>query len=153
MTDRPVRRLAVLAVALALAGTASPAADPASPRDAVLRTERAFARTMAERDHAAFARFLADDAVFVSSGTVLRGKDEVARAWKPFFDGDEAPFSWEPEIVEVLAAGNLALSTGPVRDATGRAVGTFNSIWRLEPDGAWRIVFDRGCPPCGENRP
>jgi ketosteroid isomerase-like protein len=30
----------------------------------------------------------------------------------------------------------------------GLRVGTFNSVWRLEADGKWRIVFDKGCPPC-----
>jgi ketosteroid isomerase-like protein len=29
-----------------------------------------------------------------------------------------------------------------------RQVGTFTSIWRRESDGRWRIVFDKGCPPC-----
>ena len=44
------------------------AAQPKIPRDQARReveaTERAFARTMADRDHAAFTNFLADEAVF-----------------------------------------------------------------------------------------
>ena len=52
------------------------------------------------------------------------------------------------EVVEVLDSGGLALSSGPVLDAKGEWVGTFQSIWRLEPDGRWRVVFDKGCPPC-----
>jgi hypothetical protein len=27
-------------------------------------------------------------------------------------------------------------------------VATFNSIWRLEPSGQWRIVFDKGSRDC-----
>jgi ketosteroid isomerase-like protein len=42
----------------------------------------------------------------------------------------------------------LALSSGPVRDASGRRVGTFNSVWRREGDGRWRVVFDKGCRVC-----
>jgi hypothetical protein len=45
----------------------------------------------------------------------------------------------------VLASGELAWSRGPVYDPTGKQIGTFNSIWRREPDGRWRIVFDKGC--------
>ena len=113
----------------------------------VRERERAFAKTMADRDHAGFVAFLADETVFFGRG-VLRGKKAVADSWKAFYDGPKAPFSWEPDAVEVLDSGRLALSSGPVHDPDGKRVGTFNSVWRLEPDGQWRIVFDKGCPPC-----
>jgi ketosteroid isomerase-like protein len=48
----------------------------------------------------------------------------------------------------VLDNGTLALTSGPVFDPGGRLVGTFASIWRREPDGRWRVVFDKGCPVC-----
>jgi ketosteroid isomerase-like protein len=111
-------------------------------------TERAFAKTMADRDHAAFTTFLADEAVFFGGKEPLRGKVAVAAAWKGFFAKPAAPFSWAPEHVEVLDSGTLALSTGPVRDPDGKIFATFNSIWRREPSGAWRIVFDKGSDVC-----
>jgi ketosteroid isomerase-like protein len=111
-------------------------------------TERAFARTMADRDHTAFVSFLADEAVFLGQQRTLRGRKQVADGWKPFYDGPQPPFSWSPDRVEVLDSGTLALSTGPVLDPQGKRTGTFNSVWRLEGDGKWRIVFDKGCPPC-----
>jgi ketosteroid isomerase-like protein len=114
----------------------------------VRRTEIAFAKTMADRDAAAFRTFLADEAMFVSSARVLRGAKEVAEGWKHFFEGPQAPFSWEPDQVQVLASGTLALSSGPVRDPSGKRIGTFNSIWRREAGGPWKIVIDHGCPPC-----
>jgi ketosteroid isomerase-like protein len=109
--------------------------------------ERAFARSMADRNHAAFASFLSDEAVFMSEAQTLRGRQAVGDGWKRFYDGAQPPFSWEPERVEVLDSGTLALSTGPVRDPQGRRIGTFNSIWRREA-GGWKIIFDKGCPPC-----
>jgi ketosteroid isomerase-like protein len=115
--------------------------------------ERAFAQTMADRDHAAFTALLSEEAVFFGSGGVLRGKEEVARGWQPLFEGPGAPFSWEPEEVEVLESGTLAYSSGPVYDPQGVRVGTFNSVWRLHSDGGWRIVFDKGCPPCRPSDP
>jgi ketosteroid isomerase-like protein len=117
-------------------------------REAVRRREEAFAKTMAERDHPAFVTFLADEAIFVGR-TALRGKANVAEGWKRFFEGAEAPFSWAPDRVEVVESGTLALTGGPVFDPAGRRVGTFNSTWRREADGVWRIVLDSGCPPCG----
>jgi ketosteroid isomerase-like protein len=126
------------------------AATPASPTPADLRqqvwdTELAFAATMADRDHSAFVTFLADDAVFVSGSTVLRGRVAVAAGWKPLFEGPDAPFSWEPDSVELLDSEDLARSTGPVTAADGSDGGRFVSIWLREANG-WRIVSDRGEP-------
>ncbi len=118
-------------------------------QDQVRQTETAFAKTMADRDHAAFVSFLADETVWFGRD-VLRGKDAVAKAWKPFYEGKDAPFSWKPATVEVLDSGTLAISSGPVFDPSGTQTSTFTSIWRKEADGQWRIVFDKGnayCPP------
>ena len=139
--------LCISMVMLAFAGAARP--SNAELRKQVADTERAFAATMKARDHAAFAGFLSDEAVFFAGpGSVLRGRAAVVEAWRKYYDGPQAPFSWEPEEVEVVDSGTLAYSGGPVYDAAGRRVGHFNSIWRLEAPGRWRIVFDRGEQPC-----
>ena len=140
-----------LATAVTAAGLATAAPQGPSPGELqrqVTEAERGFAKTMADRDHQAFSSFLADEAVFLGETRTRRGKQQVAEGWKPFFEGAQAPFSWEPERVEVLDSGSLALSTGPVHDPQGQRVGTFSSIWRREADGRWRIIFDKGCPPC-----
>ena len=111
-------------------------------------TERAFAETMVQRDFEGFVSFLSDEAVFFSGETPLRGKQKVADTWKSYYEPADAPFSWKPETVEVLDSGTLALSSGPVLDPEGKMVATFNSIWRLEAPGVWRIVFDKGSVAC-----
>jgi ketosteroid isomerase-like protein len=143
------------AAALALAGCAAPPAKPeaATLQRQVADTERAFAKTMADRDHAAFTAFLAEDAVFFTGPAPLHGRDAVATWWQRFYARPQPPFSWEPETVEVLASGTLALSTGPVRDPQGKLIGTFTSIWRREPEGSWRIVFDKGNDVCDCAKP
>jgi ketosteroid isomerase-like protein len=129
------------------AATAGPAGHDALAQQ-VADTERAFANTMAQRDFAGFVSFLAEETIFFSGDTPLRGKQTVAETWKPYYEGDDAPFAWEPENVQVLDSGSLALSSGPVYDPQGKRVATFNSVWRLEPDGQWKIVFDKGCGAC-----
>lgn len=129
------------------------AAFAAQPGNAELKkqvadTERAFAATMKARDHAAFTSFLADEAVFFSGPTPLHGKQAVADFWKKLYTKPEAPFSWEPDQVEVLASGKLAMSSGPVYGPDGKLTGRFNSVWRLEAPGQWKIVFDRGEDVC-----
>lgn len=119
----------------------------------VRNAERAFAKTMADRDHAAFATHVAEEAIFFNRKGPLKGRAAVAAAWKPLYEGKEAPFSWEPETVEVLPSGTLALTSGPVRDRGGALIGTFTSVWRLEPDGRWRVIFDKGCDACPDKKP
>ena len=141
---------AVLTVTLGLAGVAaagelSPAADLAENLKA---TEQAFANTMADRDHAGFVSFLTEETVFLSGRGETRGKAAVAAVWKPFFEGPEAPFSWQPDSAAVLDSGTLGLTSGPVYAPGGTRIGTFNSVWRRGSDGTWKVVFDRGCPDC-----
>lgn len=145
-------RFAAALCLLALAGCASapPAARKPAASEQVSAVEAAFAATMAARDLDAFASFLSDEAVFFDIDGALEGRAAVLAAWAPYFEGAEAPFAWEPRDVTVLASGDLAHSSGPVFDAAGRHVADFNSIWRLEADGRWRIVFDKGCRRCAD---
>lgn len=130
---------------LAVASAARPSNEELQRQ--VAATERAFAATMKARDLAAFASFVADEAIFFSGRTPLRGRDAIVGAWRAYYDGEQAPFSWEPDQVEVVESGTLAYSGGPVYDPVGRKIGRFNSIWRLEAPGRWKIVFDRGEAP------
>ena len=153
------RALRIGAVACLLGTQAGSAAEPGVAKTTpelareVADTERAFARTMAERDLNAFGSFVADDAIFFSGSTALRGKPQILEHWRRFYRDPAPPLSWAPDQVEVLDSGTLALSTGAVRDPTGKEIGTFTSIWRLEPSGAWRIVFDKGCDVCAQCAP
>lgn len=155
----PTRRttLATLGTApLAACAAHTPAPVPALPDNATLvaqvtAAETAFARSMADRDLAAFARWVADDAVFVNNGTpVLTGKAAIVAHWARFYEKPAAPFSWAPELVAVLPSGQLAQSLGPVRGPDGAVFAYFYSTWRREADGGWRVVLDNGyrvqCP-------
>ncbi len=127
-----------------VAAASSARLSNAELKQQVTEAERAFAATMKARDHEAFTRFLSEEAIFFSPQGALRGKQAVAKAWRGYFDQPQAPFSWEPEEVEVVDSGTLAYSGGSIYDPTGKKIGRFNSIWRLEAPGTWRVVFDRG---------
>ncbi len=139
-------------IALALAGTA--AAESRMDLVAQVRSaETSFAQSMADRDLAAFMTHVDDEAIFFSENGNLRGAAEVKAGWAPYFEGETPPFSWQPNEVEVLGSGNLALSSGPVLNSEGQRVGTFNSIWRRGKNGAWKVIFDKGSPECNEESP
>jgi ketosteroid isomerase-like protein len=152
MRRQPVTFLPTVILALALAAaigaSAAEGPDTAASATRLKAAEEAFAQTMADRDHEAFVAFLADEAVFFGRHGEIRGKAAVAAVWKPFFESEKAPFSWTPDSATVLDSGKLGFTSGPVLAPDGTRVGTFNSVWRLGPDGSWKIVFDRGCPEC-----
>src|ERR1039458_3449051 len=127
----------ILCAALIFAAAPAPAETNADLKEQVRQTEIAFAKTMADRNPTAFASFLAAETVFMSGGRATRGSAQVAERWKAFFDAPQPPFSWAPETVEVLDSGTLAMSSGPVRDPSGKRSGTFNFLWRRAPDGTW----------------
>ena len=124
----------------------------ADPGDDVRCREIGFSKSAENRDMQAFRSFIDADARFVSN-EVLRGIDAVTEAWAVFFTTPGPTIKWRPEVIEVLENGTLALSRGPYRvtsqNADGNSVeswGTFNSIWRVNDDGQWRVVFDAGSP-------
>lgn len=144
-----MRRLLVPVGVLLLAACASsPASRPATPTLPLAETETAFAATMRDRDFEAFARFVAEDAVFLNGGAPLHGKATILEHWRKFFAAPDAPFSWRPEIAETSGSGLLGATEGPVYSRDGKLIARFYSTWRLEKDGHWRIVFDNGYDVC-----
>ena len=122
----------------------------ADTQEEVRCREIGFSKSVEARDRQAFTSYIDPDARFVS-GSVLRGPEAVTAAWSVFFDTDGPSIVWRPKYVEVLEDGRLALSRGPyrmvTRDEDGNEAeqwGTFNSVWRLNADGEWRVVFDAG---------
>lgn len=149
--EPPMNSTASAALVLAAGSLAAQAAPqpPMSgpdPQAQVWATECTFARSMAERDLAAFARHLSPQAIFFNGKQALRGPEAIVAGWRGYFDGPQAPFSWAPDQVEVLADSSLAYSTGLVRNPKGEAVARFASVWRQEAPGQWRIVLDKGAP-------
>lgn len=115
--------------------------------------EIGFSRSAENRDAQAFATFIDEDARFVG-GEVRRGPAAIVESWGPFFADDGPEIAWRPQFVEVLEDDTLALTRGPYRmittaeDGTRKEYwGTFNSVWRKQADGGWKIVFDAGGDP------
>lgn len=119
----------------------------------VLCREIGFSKSVEAQDRELFASFIDPDARFVGN-KVDRSREAIAEAWAVFFTGDLPSIKWRPQIIEVLDSGDLALSRGPYRiidedeeGETREAWGTYNSVWRLNADGEWLVVFDAGSFP------
>jgi hypothetical protein len=141
-----------LGAALALAGPAA-AAGPADPAS-VIAAERAFsARAGQVGVSASFLEFMADDAVVFAPGPV--GAKAFFLAQPP----DKAPkdggtrLAWWPNFAGVARSGDLGFTTGPASE-NGAAPGVFYfTVWKKQPDGGWKWVFDGGVKADGANAP
>lgn len=110
----------------------------------LVEAERAFARSAAAigaRD--AFLAFLADDAILFRPRPT-NGKEFLAT--QPASPG---LLAWEPVFADVSRAGDLGFTTGPWfyrPDATAGAIahGQYFTVWKLQPDDAWKVAIDHG---------
>ena len=142
--SKSIVRGMILFLSIVLSVAAFPSEEIEALAQEVRNREIAFAKTMADRDLEAFSSFISPEAIFFNGNDALRGREEIVSAWAGFFEGDTAPFSWHPDTSEVLKSGELALSSGPIYDPSGKDNGRFNSVWRKEADGQWMIIFDKG---------
>lgn len=110
--------------------------------DEVIAAERAFsAASESEGPRRAFLDNFADSVVTFGPGPVV---GTAALAAGPDF----GPLTWEPEVAEASAAGDMGYTGGPYRAPRGEttAYGHYYSMWRKGSDGTWRVILDIGGP-------
>ena len=111
----------------------------------LVETEKAFARTAAEKStRAAFLDFLADDAITFNP-TAGNGKE----FWRSR-PASSALLAWTPAFADISSNGVLGYTTGPWelrakgRDDAPSAFGHYVTIWQKQPDGNFKAVLDIG---------
>lgn len=131
-----------------------PAAGLEAERGALAAAERAFAKLAEEKGvRDAFLAYLADDAV------LFRPRAVPGKEWVSSHPSPPIRLSWRPAFVEVAAAGDLGYTTGPYEvrgtraDDTAVSHGWFVTIWKKQPDSAWRVALDVGTPNPGAPPP
>ena len=137
-------KILLCSAVLAIGGCAVRPMTPDAPAS-LAAAETAFAAHSVREDmRAAFMAAFAADGVFVRDGWTVS---------TDFLRTQKAPpivLDWRPVHVEVAAAGDLGLSTGPSRitsktnpDSPPRH-GQFVSIWRRVGAGPWKVEVDLG---------
>ena len=112
--------------------------------------DRAFARFSADSGGpaGAFARWVATDGMLLGGRAVpARGPEQVGKAFAGF--PADGKFAWGP--IDALAAasrdGDLGFTIGEARIAATPGDVSYSkylTIWRREPDGRYRFIFDIG---------
>jgi len=144
-------------VILLLVGLLAAAAAPADRRSAaivsVVQAEHDFAVAVVDSGiRRAFLDYLAPDAI------VFRPLPVPARGWFESRPAGPGVLSWRPAFVDGARAGDLGWSTGPwafraSATDTVAATGEYVTVWKLQPDGSYRLVIDAGHdhPPSAAN--
>ena len=134
-------KTALIACAL-LVATPTLAAQPlpSGPSPAEIeKAERAFAAdglALGVRD--SFLKHMADDAIVFRPGPVN------AKALYEKRPSSKTPrLEWWPQKVVIARSGDLGLSVGPWA-IDGKRGGYYATIWRKEPGGQWKWIYDGG---------
>ena len=136
-------------VAPALVTSQTPSLAESKDLASLIEAERSFSRMSDERGiREAFLTWLAPDSL-VFRPEPVNGLQTYRRA-DPY---DPAVLTWEPEVAEVSASGDLGYTSGPYVYRPGRrmqptAFGYYVSVWVKRPDGSWKVKYDLGvtCP-------
>jgi ketosteroid isomerase-like protein len=110
------------------------------------KTDLAFAKFADEKGvKPAFLEFLADDGVMFNPHQI-NGKE----LWKSRADNSPAMLSWYPTFADVSSNGVFGYTTGEGeyrpkgKSDTTVYYSTYATVWRRQPDGNYRAVFDVG---------
>jgi len=137
--------LVLLLSGLAVSGLAQKSQSLVTDLQAVVETERAFARTATEKGvRDSFLAFIAEDGILYRPGPI-KGKEWLAaRPARPGL------LTWQPTYADISAAGDMGITTGPWEfrpkgpEDEPVGYGQFATVWRKQPDGTWKFAIDIG---------
>ena len=145
------RLILVLGTMISVVSCATPAFDPASESQKLLRRDAEWADlASAGKDVARIVSYWSDDAIVIPQGQpVVEGKAAIRAFVMSSLQIPGFKIHWVSEGPIFSPDGKLAYMRGrntmTVPGANGALVtlvGRGITIWRLEPDGQWRCVVD-----------
>lgn len=135
---------AVLITGLALAAVPARAADPAP----VIAAERAFAAdALTLGFKASFLKHSTAGAIVMQPGPL-----NAHEALKGQPDKGGPKLYWWPAWAGLAASGDLGFTTGPYT-VSGKHVGYYFTVWKKQPGGMWKWIYDGGAGGSGPHLP
>jgi uncharacterized protein (TIGR02246 family) len=117
------------------------------------RFARRFEEAFDRRDFAGMARFYANDAWLIGENTgVIKGRPAVEAFWRAACARPEIKartlavhkVETTQEMGYVVGVCNLTIQLTPLQLVTREI--NYNTVWRRDADGRWRIVVDISTP-------
>ena len=111
--------------------------------------DRAWLKACSTKDVAkSVAFFDKQGSMLVPNSPVATGK-AIARLFAKGFALRDYKLTWHPNKVGVARSGDLGYTSGKYQlsftDEQGRTVrdkGKYLMVWKRQPDGAWKVLFD-----------
>ena len=117
----------------------------------IVKTELEFAE-LAQKEGIpkAFLTYAAEEVVLMRNNSLIIGKESLRESYKiNKSELGNVSLSWKPDFVDVASSGDLGYTYGKYVyteiDSTGNAKidsGIFHTVWKRQPDGKWRFVWD-----------
>jgi ketosteroid isomerase-like protein len=135
------------------ASLGSVALQAGASAEVLMQADREFNAAVAEGGSQAWASWFAEDGATIQPGIgEVRGRARILELMAAL-DDPSVSLAWEPDRADIAASGDLGWTTGHyVSESPGpdgsqqRSEGLYVSIWRRQPDGAWKVVMDLGNP-------
>lgn len=139
-----LKTMLALAVASGLGVAPALAAPSAADPSPVIAAERAFAARAAEVGVAqSFLDNMSDDAIVFAPDPVIARSVYGARPPGKTPKEGGTLLAWWPNFAGIARSGDLGFTTGPA-EANGKRVVHYFTVWRKQPDGRWKWVYDGG---------
>ncbi|MEZ4811277.1 MAG: nuclear transport factor 2 family protein [Allomuricauda sp.] len=116
-------------------------------KEEIRNAENSFAQmTKEEGIHDAFLAFADEKAVLLRGDKLIIGKDSI----DAYLENQVSKsLVWAPDFVDVSLSGDLGYTYGKYTfsylDENGKErknEGFFHTVWKRQPDGAWKFVWD-----------
>jgi ketosteroid isomerase-like protein len=147
-----MKKWLVMTVCLCLAAACAPESDVEALKSELMEADTAFARMAFEEGrNVAFLEFMDEDVTIMPRrGELIRGKKKYREQLSE--SGAEEPVvRWKPFFADVSKSGDLGYTMGTFQyfenrqeDAAVLREGSYVTIWKKQPDGRWKFVFDAG---------
>jgi ketosteroid isomerase-like protein len=107
----------------------------------IVAAERAFAADAPSMGIAgSFNKWSVPEAIVIGGGQAQRIGEAYPDGPRP---ADEPLLEWWPNFAGIARSGDLGFTTGGVA-VNGRRTGHYFTVWKKQPDGSWRWVYDGG---------
>ena len=149
----------VVAAAFLAACSQAPASSASMPETdmrpaaekAIRETEAGWNQAWAARDADKIASYWADDATLMMTNVApIHGNADIRSGLKPMLEGSGLGLKFEADKVEVGRSGDIAYvqghyemhTTDPKSKKTMVEKGKYLTVYRKQPDGAWKAIED-----------
>ena len=135
-------------ILLAAAGLVRAAAfDPEKLKAELVRTEAEFFQYALQHGFSEGLRAYMTEDAFIANSLILGRAAQAARVKAEEGKARANVIHWKPLRAEVSASGDLGYTwgvaeAGPSRDGPFKPYGIYVTIWKRQPDGGWKFVYD-----------